>query len=106
MLMLQLRMSRVTEEQLQKLNIDYLLSEHLIVQCRVGPGFEESFDDDDPTDNEQARVDSNLESGADEEEDSEMGEVVSTPTDTRSRTRLDKDKDQKLKWRLALHGAD
>ncbi|MCD9558368.1 hypothetical protein HAX54_015718 [Datura stramonium] len=41
-----LRMNRVTEQQLQQLNIDYPLSEHLRALCRVGPRYEEPLDDD------------------------------------------------------------
>ncbi|MCD7455254.1 hypothetical protein HAX54_027513 [Datura stramonium] len=59
MQMLQLRMNGVTEE--------------------VGPGLEKP-QDDDATDEEQARVDSNLESD-DDEDYSEMGEATLAPTD-------------------------
>ncbi|MCD7461249.1 hypothetical protein HAX54_045733 [Datura stramonium] len=44
----------------------------------VGPGFEEPFDDDDPTDSERARCNSDLESNVD---DSEIGEAIYAPTD-------------------------
>ncbi|MCD9645449.1 hypothetical protein HAX54_034358, partial [Datura stramonium] len=65
MQMLQLRMIGVMKEQLHQLNIDYPLSEHLRAIRSVGLGFEEPLDDDDSTDEEQARVDSNLESDDD-----------------------------------------
>ncbi|MCD7454179.1 hypothetical protein HAX54_023893 [Datura stramonium] len=77
MQMLQLRMSNVIEEQL---NTDYPLSEHSRALYRVGLGFKELFDDDDATDEEQARVDSNLESD-DNGDDSEMGEATFALTD-------------------------
>ncbi|MCD7461884.1 hypothetical protein HAX54_047337 [Datura stramonium] len=76
MQMLQLRMSGVAKEQLQQLNMDYPLSEHSRALCRVGPGSEEPFDDDDATDEEQARVDSDLESDGDDGDDSEMGQAL------------------------------
>ncbi|MCD9639185.1 hypothetical protein HAX54_023561 [Datura stramonium] len=44
------------------------------------PGFEEPFDDDDAADEEQAIVDSDLESD-DDGDDSEMGEAAFSPTD-------------------------
>ncbi|MCD7467525.1 hypothetical protein HAX54_005020 [Datura stramonium] len=80
MQMLQVRMNGVIEEQLQQLNLDYLLSEHSKALSKVGTGCEEPLDDDDATDKEQVRVDSDLESD-DKEEDSKMGEVVLAPTD-------------------------
>ncbi|MCD9641829.1 hypothetical protein HAX54_028283 [Datura stramonium] len=49
--------------------------------CRVGLDFEYPFYDDDATDNEQAHVDSNLESDADEGDDSKMEKVVYAPID-------------------------
>ncbi|MCD9560239.1 hypothetical protein HAX54_018743 [Datura stramonium] len=55
------------KEHLHQLNMDYPLSEHLRSLYRVGLGFEESFDDDDATDEEQAKVDSD-----DDGDDSEM----------------------------------
>ncbi|MCD9644031.1 hypothetical protein HAX54_032001 [Datura stramonium] len=39
-----LRMSGVTEEQLQQLNMDYPLSEHSRTLYRVGPSFEDPID--------------------------------------------------------------
>ncbi|MCD9640840.1 hypothetical protein HAX54_026545 [Datura stramonium] len=78
MQMLQLRMCRVTEEQQQQLNP---LRAHSRALCRVGPCFEEPFDEDDPTNDEQACVDSYLESDADDGGDSEMGESSYSPTD-------------------------
>ncbi|MCD9643074.1 hypothetical protein HAX54_030195 [Datura stramonium] len=42
---------------------------------------DKSFDDDNPTDDEQAHVDSNLESDIDEGEDFEMAEVSYAPID-------------------------
>ncbi|MCD9641061.1 hypothetical protein HAX54_026878 [Datura stramonium] len=80
MQMLQLRMNGVTEEHLQQLNMDYRLSEHSRALCRVRHGFYEPLNDDDATDEEQARVDSDLESD-DDEDDSEIGEAAFTPTD-------------------------
>ncbi|MCD9643790.1 hypothetical protein HAX54_031489 [Datura stramonium] len=65
MQMLQLRMNGVIEEQLQQLNIDYPLSEHLQAHCRVGLGYEEPLDDDVATEDEMTRVDSDLESSDD-----------------------------------------
>lgn len=59
--------------------MDYPLSEHSIALCRVGPGFEEPLDDDLATEDEMARVDSDIESDA-EEEDSEMWEAACAPT--------------------------
>ncbi|MCE0482314.1 hypothetical protein HAX54_040980 [Datura stramonium] len=47
----------------------------------VRPGFEEPFNDDDASDNEKARVESDFESDGDNGEDSEMGEAAYTPTD-------------------------
>ncbi|MCD9642838.1 hypothetical protein HAX54_029871 [Datura stramonium] len=52
MQMLQLRMNSVTEEKLQQLNMDYLLSEHTRALCGVGPGFEKPLDDDGSIDEE------------------------------------------------------
>ncbi|MCD7470757.1 hypothetical protein HAX54_010863 [Datura stramonium] len=43
---------------------------------RVGPGYEEPLDDDVATEDEMARVDSDIESSDEEEEDSEMGGKV------------------------------
>ncbi|MCD7460841.1 hypothetical protein HAX54_044573, partial [Datura stramonium] len=60
-------------------NIDYSLSEHSRALYRVGLGFEEPFNDDDPTDDEKAHIDSNLEYDADEGEDFEMGEATYAP---------------------------
>ncbi|MCD9644096.1 hypothetical protein HAX54_032074 [Datura stramonium] len=81
MQMLHLRMSKVTKEQLQQLNIDYPLSEHSRALFNVGLDFEELFNDDDATDDEQTRVDSDLESDGDDGEDSEIGEVAYVPTE-------------------------
>ncbi|MCD9558845.1 hypothetical protein HAX54_016472 [Datura stramonium] len=61
MQMLQLRMNSVTEEQLQQLNMDYPLSEHSRALCKVGTGFEEPIDDEVATEDEMARVDSDIE---------------------------------------------
>ncbi|MCD9644455.1 hypothetical protein HAX54_032671 [Datura stramonium] len=47
---------------------------------RVGSGFEEPLDNDMPTNEEMARVDSDIESN-EEEEVSEMGEAALPPTD-------------------------
>ncbi|MCD7459607.1 hypothetical protein HAX54_041436 [Datura stramonium] len=47
-----LRMSGVTEEQLQQLNMNYPLSEHSRALYRVGPGFEEPINYDDTTNEE------------------------------------------------------
>ncbi|MCE2054921.1 hypothetical protein HAX54_041640 [Datura stramonium] len=55
--------------------IDNMLS-HL-----VGPGFEEPLDDGVSTEDEMARVDSDIEYSDVEEEDSEMGEAALAPTD-------------------------
>ncbi|MCD7458900.1 hypothetical protein HAX54_039572 [Datura stramonium] len=41
--------------------------------ARIGPGFEDPLDDDVATENEMARVDLDIESSEDNEEDSEMG---------------------------------
>ncbi|MCE3049869.1 hypothetical protein HAX54_046023 [Datura stramonium] len=60
----------------KKLNVDYQLSEHSRALYRVGPGLEEPFDNDDPTNDEKARVDSNLKYDVDDGDDSEMGEVA------------------------------
>ncbi|MCD7461523.1 hypothetical protein HAX54_046340 [Datura stramonium] len=43
--------------------------------------FEEPFDDDDLTDDEKARIDSDLEFDGDDGEYSEMGEAAYAPTD-------------------------
>ncbi|MCD7470404.1 hypothetical protein HAX54_010268 [Datura stramonium] len=45
-------MSKVTEELLQQLNMDYTLREHLRALYKVGPSFKEPFDDDDSIDEE------------------------------------------------------
>ncbi|MCE3051990.1 hypothetical protein HAX54_051365 [Datura stramonium] len=50
------------------------------VKKRVGPEFEEPFDDNDATDNEQDRVDFDLKSDGDDGEDIEMGEASYAPT--------------------------
>ncbi|MCE3216263.1 hypothetical protein HAX54_005778 [Datura stramonium] len=76
----ELRMSGVMEEKLQYLNMDYLSNEHWRALCRVGPCFEEPFNDDDATNEEQAGVNSNLESD-DNGDDSEMREASFAPTD-------------------------
>ncbi|MCD9559091.1 hypothetical protein HAX54_016823, partial [Datura stramonium] len=47
----------------------YPLSKYSRALSRVKPGFEEPFDDDDPADDEQVRVDSDLESDANDGED-------------------------------------
>ncbi|MCE0481318.1 hypothetical protein HAX54_038996 [Datura stramonium] len=57
----------------------YLLSENSRALYRVGPGFREPFDDDDATNEEQAQVDSNLESNSDDGDDSEMGKATFAP---------------------------
>ncbi|MCE3215100.1 hypothetical protein HAX54_000810 [Datura stramonium] len=76
-----LRMNGVTKEQLQQLNIDYPLRENSRALCRVGPKYEDPLDDDVSTEDEMARVDSDLESSDDNEEASNMGEVSLAPTD-------------------------
>ncbi|MCE0481509.1 hypothetical protein HAX54_039310 [Datura stramonium] len=81
MQMLQLRISRVMKEQLQPLNMDYLLSEHSRSLCRAWPGFKEPFDNDNATDEEKARVDSGLESDGDDGDYSEMRKAAYAPTD-------------------------
>ncbi|MCD9638708.1 hypothetical protein HAX54_022844 [Datura stramonium] len=68
------------KEQIQQLNMDYRFSEHSRALYRVGPRIEEPLDDYDATDEEKARVDSNLES-KDDGDDSKMGEVVFARTD-------------------------
>ncbi|MCD9560861.1 hypothetical protein HAX54_019680 [Datura stramonium] len=78
-----LRMNGVTEEQLQQLNIDYPLSEHLRALCRVGPGYEEPLDDDVATEDDMERVESDIEFSDDEEDDSEMGKLLLPPQTTR-----------------------
>ncbi|MCE3049642.1 hypothetical protein HAX54_045457, partial [Datura stramonium] len=75
-----LRMSRVTEEQLQQLNIYYPLSERSKALFRVVSEFQEPFDEDDSLDEEQARVEFDLESN-DNGDDYEMGKDSFTPTD-------------------------
>ncbi|MCE2055487.1 hypothetical protein HAX54_042728 [Datura stramonium] len=52
MQMLYLRMSRVIDEQLRQLNMDYPLIKHSRALCRVGTDLEEPFDDDRATDEE------------------------------------------------------
>ncbi|MCD7472486.1 hypothetical protein HAX54_013736 [Datura stramonium] len=59
----------------RNVRIDNMLS-HL-----VGPGFKEPFDDDVATKDEMARVDTDIESSDDNEEDSEMVEAAFVPTD-------------------------
>ncbi|MCD7471462.1 hypothetical protein HAX54_011915 [Datura stramonium] len=49
--------------------------------ARVGAGFEEPLDDDVATEDEIARVNSDIESIDDNEEDSEMGKPALAPTD-------------------------
>ncbi|MCD7456612.1 hypothetical protein HAX54_032392 [Datura stramonium] len=66
-------------EQLQQLNMDYPLSEHSRALCRVGPELKEPLNDDDAMDEEQARVESDLESN-DDENNSEIGEAALSPT--------------------------
>ncbi|MCD7472096.1 hypothetical protein HAX54_013035, partial [Datura stramonium] len=46
----------------------------------VGLGYEEPLDDDVATEDEMERVDSDVESSDDDEEDSEMGEAALAPT--------------------------
>ncbi|MCD7458298.1 hypothetical protein HAX54_037826, partial [Datura stramonium] len=72
------------------------LSEHSRALCRVGPGFEEPLDDDDAMDEEQARVDSDLESD-DDEDDSKIGEATFPPT---------KDDDRDLGKKVWQNGVD
>ncbi|MCD7448788.1 hypothetical protein HAX54_046324 [Datura stramonium] len=74
-----LRMNGVTAEKLEQLNMDYPLGEHSKDFCRVCLGFEDILDDEDTIDEEQVRVDSNLES--DDEDDSEIGEIALAPID-------------------------
>ncbi|MCD7472483.1 hypothetical protein HAX54_013730, partial [Datura stramonium] len=63
----------VEDEQLQKLSMDYPLREHSRTLCRVGISFEEPFDYNNATNEEQARVDSDFESCGDNGDDSERG---------------------------------
>ncbi|MCD7472665.1 hypothetical protein HAX54_013966 [Datura stramonium] len=49
-----LKMSKVIEEKLQQLHINYPLSKHSRALCKFEPEFEESFDDNDAIDDEQA----------------------------------------------------
>ncbi|MCD9559646.1 hypothetical protein HAX54_017781 [Datura stramonium] len=74
------RMNGVTEEQLQQLNMDYPLSEHSRALCRVWAVYEKPLYDDMSTEDEMARVDQNIESSEDNEEDSEMEEASLSPT--------------------------
>ncbi|MCD7472357.1 hypothetical protein HAX54_013515 [Datura stramonium] len=53
----------------------------LAALCRVGPGYEEPLNDDVATEDAMARVDSDIESSDDDEEDSDMGEATLSPTD-------------------------
>ncbi|MCE3216513.1 hypothetical protein HAX54_006759 [Datura stramonium] len=62
---------------------NYPLSEHSRALCRVGPGYEEPLDDDVSMEDEMTRVDSDLESSDDNEEDSEMGEAALAPTENK-----------------------
>ncbi|MCE5166009.1 hypothetical protein HAX54_013994, partial [Datura stramonium] len=87
MQILKLGMSGVTQEQLQQLSIDYPLSKHSRALYRVGPGFEEPFDDDDPTNDVKARVDFNLESDANDGEDLKIGELCMRLQTMRTRPR-------------------
>ncbi|MCD7453860.1 hypothetical protein HAX54_022356 [Datura stramonium] len=73
-------MPKDRSNQLQQLNMDYHLREHSRALCKVGPGFKEPLDDDVATDDEMVRVDSDIESSDDNEEDSEIGEATLTPT--------------------------
>ncbi|MCD7449318.1 hypothetical protein HAX54_051258 [Datura stramonium] len=79
MQMLQLRMNGMIEEQLQQLNMDYPLSEHSRALCRAGPGYEEPLDDDVAKEDEMTRIDSDIESSDDNEEDSEMERASLAP---------------------------
>ncbi|MCE3051126.1 hypothetical protein HAX54_048950 [Datura stramonium] len=54
---------------------------HWVIEKEVGPGYEEPLDDDVSTEDEMTRVDSDIESSDDDEEDSEMGEAALAPTD-------------------------
>ncbi|MCD9639618.1 hypothetical protein HAX54_024254 [Datura stramonium] len=47
---------------------------------RVGPGYKEPLDDDIAMENEMTRVNSDIESSDDDEEDSEMGQAALVPT--------------------------
>ncbi|MCD7467649.1 hypothetical protein HAX54_005199 [Datura stramonium] len=69
------------EEQLQQLNIDYPMSEHSRALCIVGIGYEKPLDDDVATKDEIERVDLDIESTDDDEEDYEMEEAALAPTD-------------------------
>ncbi|MCD7467891.1 hypothetical protein HAX54_005587 [Datura stramonium] len=80
MQILQLRMNGVTEKQLQQLNMNYPLSENSRALCRLDPGFEDPIDDDVITEDEMARVHSDIESSDAEEKDSKMGEAALAPT--------------------------
>ncbi|MCD7463942.1 hypothetical protein HAX54_051728 [Datura stramonium] len=81
MQMLQLRMNVMTEELLQLLNMDYLLSEHSQALCRVRLGFEDPLDDDVAIEDETTRVDSDIEYSADDDKAFEMGEDALSPMD-------------------------
>ncbi|MCD9643840.1 hypothetical protein HAX54_031692 [Datura stramonium] len=59
-------------------NLNMPLSENSRALCKVGLEFEKPLDNDDATNLEMARVDSDLES--DDEDDSEMGETALAPT--------------------------
>ncbi|MCD7453846.1 hypothetical protein HAX54_022342 [Datura stramonium] len=60
--------------------IEVFIRDVLRALSRVRLVFEELFNDDDRTDDEQARVDSDLESNVDEGEDLEMGDAAYAPT--------------------------
>ncbi|MCD9559669.1 hypothetical protein HAX54_017808 [Datura stramonium] len=74
-----LRMNGMTEEQLQQLNMDY--SEGILASpLQSWAWILEPFDDDVATKDKMTRVDSDIESSDDNEEDSEMGESDLAPT--------------------------
>ncbi|MCD7450306.1 hypothetical protein HAX54_005283 [Datura stramonium] len=77
----ELRLSGVTDDQLQQLNADYLLNEHVMAFCKVEAEYKEPMDDDIPIDDDQARNDSDLEFDDVDGEDSEMGDSTYAPTD-------------------------
>ncbi|MCD9642684.1 hypothetical protein HAX54_029591, partial [Datura stramonium] len=79
--MLQLRINSVTEEKLQQIKMLPSEGEHSRALYRVGPRFKEPLDDNMATEDEMARVDSDIESSDAGEDDSEMGKATLAPTE-------------------------
>ncbi|MCD7457811.1 hypothetical protein HAX54_036250 [Datura stramonium] len=68
------------QQPLRCFGLHWVTKQEVSTYCRVDPEFEEFLNDDDATDEEVTRVDSDIESD-DDKDDSKMGEAALAPTD-------------------------